>query len=389
VIDLSVRGVSKRYRLRGAGLRSNSQELWALRDVSFDVQRGEALGIVGPNGAGKSTLLKLLASITAPTDGEIVIRGRLAALIEIGSGFHPELTGRENVFLSGAILGMRRREIAAMFDRIVEFAGVAPFIDVPVKWYSSGMYVRLGFSVAAHLDPDVLLIDEVLAVGDAMFQQQCMARIDELRRGGTTAVFISHDLDAVERVCDRALLFEGGRIATGGVPRDVIREYRKRLVVHDLDAPQGAPVDAGVSIAGIALLDAGGRPTDTLSTGEPLVVRIECRADVPATDVVVESFIYSADGRVLFCQFTTALEGECVDLPAGASTIEFSCAELPIQPGPYVICASIRDAERQRIQAWHSGPQLTVRPGRMVRGHFYVPHSWRQITTQSSTLASS
>jgi ABC-type polysaccharide/polyol phosphate transport system ATPase subunit len=375
--------------MRGSGFRARSQELWALRDVSFDVQRGEALGIVGPNGAGKSTLLKLLASITAPTQGEIVIHGRLSALIEIGSGFHPELTGRENVFLSGAILGMRRRDIAALFDRIVDFAGVAPFIDVPVKWYSSGMYVRLGFSVAAHLDPDILLIDEVLAVGDAMFQQQCLARIGELRRAGTTAVFISHDLDTVERLCDRALLVEGGRIAAGGIPRTVIREYRQRLVVHDVDQPQGPPLQAGVSIGAVALLDGAGHPVDTLRTGEPLVVQVECRAEVATTNAIVEAFIYSADGRVLFCQFTTSLDGEGVSLPAGASTIEFSCAELPVQPGPYVICASIREGRTQQIHAWCSGPLLTVHPGRMVRGHFYMPHSWRQVTTRSSTLASS
>ena len=389
MIDLSVRGVSKRYRMRGAGLRTKPQDLWALRNVSFDAQRGEALGVVGPNGAGKSTLLKLLASITAPTEGEIIIRGRLSALIEIGSGFHPELTGRENVFLSGAILGMRRREIAARFDRIVDFAGVAPFIDVPVKWYSSGMYVRLGFSVAAHLDPEVLLIDEVLAVGDAFFQQQCLARIGELRRAGITAVFISHDLDAVERLCDRALLIERGGITAAGIPREVIREYRQRLVVHEVDAPQGTPATAGVAIPHVALLDGGGRAADTLRTGDSLVVRVECHADTPATDAIVETFIYSADGRVLFCQFTTALDGECVHLPAGASTIEFSCAELPVQPGPYMICASIRNARTQQLEAWHSGPLLTVHPGRSVRGHFYVPHSWRQMTPHPSTLASS
>jgi lipopolysaccharide transport system ATP-binding protein len=171
MIDLSVRGVSKQYRVRDGGVRA-ARDFWALRGVSFDVQRGEALGVIGPNGAGKSTLLKLLAGITAPTAGEIVMRGRLSALIEVGSGFHPELTGRENVYLNGAILGMRRREIAAKFDRIIEFAGVGPFVDMPVKWYSSGMFVRLGFSIAAHLDPDILLVDEVLAVGDAMFQQQ-------------------------------------------------------------------------------------------------------------------------------------------------------------------------------------------------------------------------
>ena len=386
MIDVSMRGVSKRYRVRHAR-GGERRDFWALRDVSFDVQRGEALGIIGPNGAGKSTLLKLLASITAPTEGEIVIAGRLSALIEVGSGFHPELTGRENVFLSGAILGMGRREIAAKFDRIIEFAGVAPFVDMPVKWYSSGMFVRLGFSVAAHLDPEVLLIDEVLAVGDAMFQQQCLARIGEMRRAGTTSVFISHDLDSVERLCDRVLLFEGGRIAACGEPATVIREYRQRHAVHHVAAPEDT-LAARVNIPRLLALDAGGVRVDTTRTGEPLVIRVECSATAPVPAVMVEAFIYSRDGRVLYCQFTTALDGERVDLPARTSTIEFSCAEMPLQPGDYVICASVRDAATQQVLAWHSGPALTVLTGRTVRGHFYVPHAWRQIVAPSRDLAS-
>ncbi len=190
-VDVSLERVWKQYH-RGTDRRGDS--FWALRDIALEVPRGSSLGIIGRNGAGKSTLLKLLAGITAPTRGRIVICGRVAALIEVGSGFHPELTGRENVYLSGAILGMRRREIAAKFDQIVSFAGVEPFIDTPVKWYSSGMYVRLGFAVAAHLSPDVLLVDEVLSVGDAEFQVKCLQRIQELRASGTTTLFISHDL---------------------------------------------------------------------------------------------------------------------------------------------------------------------------------------------------
>ena len=170
--------------------------------------RGSSVGVIGRNGAGKSTLFKLLAGITAPTSGRIVLNGRLAALIEVGSGFHPELTGRENVFLSGAMLGMTRREIAGKLDRIVEFAGVRRFIDTPVKWYSSGMYVRLGFAIAAHLEPHILLVDEVLAVGDAEFQARCLQRIQELKAQGMTSLFISHDLTAIERLCDSAMLLE-------------------------------------------------------------------------------------------------------------------------------------------------------------------------------------
>src|SRR5919206_1977730 len=199
MLDLEVNQVSKKYLIRtsaadaangrGSGWRNlfrRRSDFWALRNVSFGVERGEALGIIGHNGAGKSTILKLLSSITAPTSGEITINGRLSALIEVGSGFHPELTGRENIYLNGSILGMRRREIAKKLDSIVEFAGVRQFIDTPVKRYSSGMYARLGFSIAAHLDPDILLLDEVLAVGDASFQAKCLQRIGELKRMGTT-----------------------------------------------------------------------------------------------------------------------------------------------------------------------------------------------------------
>ncbi len=250
MIDLSVSHVSKRYRLRNpeSAVQSPLQRLagrflarqhdfWALRDVSFDVPRGETMGIIGHNGAGKSTLMKLLSGITAPTEGEIRIRGRLAALIELGSGFHPELTGRENVFMSASILGMRRREIQAKFDRIVEFAGIGEFIDVPVKWYSSGMYVRLGFAIAAHIDVDILLVDEVLAVGDAAFQTKCFARIGELKRLGTTILMITHDLGAIERLASRAALLDHGAVKTIGPARDVVAAY-KRAVEGRAEEPE-------------------------------------------------------------------------------------------------------------------------------------------------------
>ncbi|HEV2762237.1 MAG TPA: ABC transporter ATP-binding protein, partial [Pyrinomonadaceae bacterium] len=241
MIDLKLEHVSKRYRIRQEREASSrnpvvrrlqalvrpASDFWAVKDVSFEVRRGEALGIIGHNGAGKSTILKLLSNITTPTSGEITIAGRLSSLIEVGSGFHPELTGRENIFLNGSILGMRRREIADKLDSIVEFAGLRQFLDVPVKRYSSGMYVRLGFSIAAHLDPDILLLDEVLAVGDASFQQKCLQRIGEMKQAGTTIVFISHDLGAVERLCDRVILLKRGEIALDGSPHEVIAEYQR------------------------------------------------------------------------------------------------------------------------------------------------------------------
>lgn len=375
MIDVSCRHVSKRYRLRGAA--PDASVFWALRDIGFDLPRGEALGVIGPNGAGKSTLLKLLAGITAPTTGEIVLRGRLSALIEVGSGFHPELTGRENVFLSGAILGMKRREIAAKFDQIVEFAGVASFIDMPVKWYSSGMYVRLGFAIAAHLDPDILLIDEVLAVGDAAFQEQCLARIRELRRQGTTAIFISHDLSAVEQLCDRVLLIHGGRIVQSGLPPDVIRDYRNR-VLAEVQPGAPTPPQGGVEITGAQVLTGDGARPMFLRTGDPIVVRLSYETHGPVPPAVVETYFYSGDGKVLFYQQTTALDSTPLMLrPSGA--IEFSSDELPLQPGRYTVAIACRDAASQALLAWLTGPAIDVKPGKMVRGHFYAPHKWRHV----------
>src|ERR1700682_3911153 len=243
MIDLKFNRVSKKYKIRangdspkrwyGRGFGKRPGQMWALRNVSFQVNEGEALGIVGHNGAGKTTILKILSGITTPTAGEITIRGRLVALVEVSSGFHPELTGRENIYLHGAMLGMRRSEIRRKLDSIIDFSGVGQYIDVPVKRYSSGMYVRLGFSIAAHLDPDVLLLDEVLAVGDAAFQAKCLERIAELRKKGRTIVFISHDLGAVYRLCDRALLLGHGRVLMDGPARSVIDHYQEMTLAGE------------------------------------------------------------------------------------------------------------------------------------------------------------
>ena len=230
---ISVEGLGKRYRVsqgprtttlkevvqnarHGLRNRGNETVTWALRDVTFDVARGEIVGVVGHNGAGKSTLLSILARITEPTTGCATIRGRVSSLLEVGTGFHPELSGRDNVYLNATILGMSRRETAARFDEIVEFSELRDYIDVPVKRYSSGMIVRLGFAVAAHLDPDVLLLDEVLAVGDVPFQQKCLARMDELTSAGRTILFVSHDPGSVRRLCHRALFVDAGRVAYDG-----------------------------------------------------------------------------------------------------------------------------------------------------------------------------
>src|SRR5687767_9125874 len=202
-----------------------TDDFWALRDVSFDVGSGEVLGIIGRNGAGKSTLLKILSRITEPTTGRITLDGRVASLLEVGTGFHPELTGRENIFLNGAILGMTRQEIRRNFDSIVEFAEVERFLDTPVKRYSSGMYVRLAFAVAAHLEPDILVVDEVLAVGDADFQKRCLGKMHEVSRGGRTVLFVSHNMAAIQALCSRGIWLDRGSVAADGTAADSIRRY--------------------------------------------------------------------------------------------------------------------------------------------------------------------
>jgi ABC-type polysaccharide/polyol phosphate transport system ATPase subunit len=394
MFDLKFDGVSKKYKIREEAesnalqpkllrklhnLWRRSKEFWALRDVSFEVERGESLGIIGHNGAGKSTVLKLLSNITAPSRGEIQINGSLSALIEVGSGFHPELTGRENIYLNGSILGMRRREITEKLESIVEFAGIKPFLDLPVKRYSSGMYVRLGFSIAAHLDPDILLLDEVLAVGDLAFQAKCLQRIEDLRRSGTTIVFISHDLGAVQRLCKRALLMQQGEIVASGSSFDVVNEYRH--TASDFSPPElhGQLISKGAEITSLGFFDLDGKQTETYDTGAPVQARLEYFAREPIKDCVFEIHFLSGD-REMQCQFTTEVSGEQIDLEPGTGGVEFSCAEIGLLPGIYYVDATIKHRaapEGSHIDWQYHRAVLRVDPGRMVYGRFYMPHEWR------------
>jgi lipopolysaccharide transport system ATP-binding protein len=280
--DALVRGAR---RVAGREQRVNSDHiLWALADVSFEINAGEVVGFIGRNGAGKSTLLKVLTRITPPTRGTAMIRGRVGSILEVGTGFHPELTGRENIFLNGAVLGMKRREILAKFDDIVEFSGVEKFIDTPIKRFSSGMYVRLAFSVAAHLEPEVLIIDEVLAVGDHEFQQRCMGRIEEISQSGRTVLFVSHDMQAVSRLCDRAYWLESGRVVADGPSEDIVAEYlqgRSGSGAAIRFLPGKQPGTPSGRIAGVRVVDAAGESVSSVDVQERVGIEIEWVVEQP------------------------------------------------------------------------------------------------------------
>ena len=264
--------------------RRSSQYIWALENVSFQVIPGEVVGIIGPNGAGKTTLLKILSRITEPTRGLVHIWGRVRSLLEVGTGFHPELTGRENIYLNGAILGMRKAEIDRKFDEIVSFSEIGDFIETPVKRYSSGMYVRLAFSVAAHLEPDILLVDEVLAVGDASFQKKCLGKMGDVAKGGQTVIFVSHNMVAIENLCPRTMFIQDGHIKRDGNTREVIESYislvqesfRTSTPVHQL--PRKSGFGEKVRIVQCRLCDRDGQPTAVIKTGDRFIVNIDLKA---------------------------------------------------------------------------------------------------------------
>jgi lipopolysaccharide transport system ATP-binding protein len=321
---------------RANGERSVAdREFWALRDVSFDIDEGEVVGIVGRNGAGKTTLLKLLSRITRPTTGRAVVRGRVGSLLEVGTGFHPELTGRENVYLNGAILGMRRREIEAKFDDIVEFAEVQRFIETPVKRYSSGMAVRLAFSVAAFLEPEILFIDEVLSVGDQAFQQRCLGRVGEIAHSGRTILFVSHSLAAVSSLCGRGILIDGGRILRDGPVEGVLADYVEMVRNQgdtDLRDRQDRQGDGRLRFTGVRV----GGPQGAPRTWDDTVFSLFYEAAGPLPDVLTSFAVYGPLGEPVF-QLTNRIAGqEFRDLPR-TGEIRCTVPSMPIAPGRYTI----------------------------------------------------
>jgi lipopolysaccharide transport system ATP-binding protein len=278
------------------------QIFWALRNVSFDLDRGEVLGIIGRNGAGKSTLLKVLSRITEPTEGRTEIHGRLGSLLEVGTGFHPDLTGRENIFLNGTILGMRRREVSRKFAEIVEFSGIERFLDTPVKRYSSGMYVRLAFAVAAHLEPDILLVDEVLTVGDVAFQKKCLGKMSDIAGEGRTVVFVSHNMPAVKSLCHRAILINEGSIEHDGPAAEVVENYLVGGAQSSSRswAENDRPGNRSCKLEAVRLLNSGGEEVSSINLSDELLIELAYEIIEPGAGVGFSLILFDAEGQVLF-----------------------------------------------------------------------------------------
>ena len=314
---------------------------WALRDVSLSVKQGEVVGIIGRNGAGKSTLLKVLSRITEPTEGSAEIRGRIASLLEVGTGFHPELTGRENIYLNGAILGMKRSEVAQKFDEIVAFAEVETFLDTPVKRYSSGMYVRLAFAVAAHLEPEVLIIDEVLAVGDVEFQKKCLGKMESVARGeGRTVLFVSHNIAAVEALCTSAVLLENGRVGLTGSTKEVVHRYLNRnpsqaaISLHDRADRQGSGSIRFMSVVPVGLDD---RPVESIQSGSTvsLLISFENRLRRPANRLRVAIGIDNDLGQRVLLLDTSLVDGDIGQVNERGGVVRVVIPDFPLVPGRY------------------------------------------------------
>jgi lipopolysaccharide transport system ATP-binding protein len=328
--------IVKRALGRGNAQGLTGDEFWALSDVSFEVGAGEALGVIGPNGAGKSTLLKLMTRILRPDVGTYAVKGRIGALIEVAAGFHPDLTGRENIYLQGAILGLKREEIARRFDSIVDFAGIGAFLDTPVKRFSSGMNARLGFAIASTLEPDVLIIDEVLSVGDARFQARCLARMRELRARGVPLVFVSHNLPAVTDLCTKAVLLNAGKVVFSGGVAETVQRYGAQV---SSSINPNRP-DTGIRVTSVQLLDGSGSPTDVFASGAPAIIRVAYEATQPIPHPGFAVDIHRADQHYAF-GISTWSDHQDLGIVTGRGHVDLEIARLALTAGCYQISVGI------------------------------------------------
>jgi lipopolysaccharide transport system ATP-binding protein len=340
--------------VRDAARAAENNFIWALREVSFDVVPGERIGIIGRNGAGKSTLLKILARVTRPTEGRADLRGRVGSLLEVGTGFHTELTGRENVFLSGAILGLRRREIEARFDEIVAFSGVEKFLDTPLKHYSTGMNLRLAFAVAAHLEPEILLVDEVLAVGDLEFQKKCLGKMEDVSRGGRTVIFVSHQMNQMRRLCGRIVWLDGGRVRQIGPTAEVIAAYEQAMTSGETAVARSASANGKAQFLRWEIVEPRGENPHILGSLGP--VRVQFAADVRVRPKMAHLSIYlrDAEGHLVWGWLTPNLGVEL-----GCNEFAFAFPMLPLRPGSYFWSIGLWDDESCMDQ-WEVLPAMIV-----------------------------
>ncbi len=326
-----------------------SDYFWALRNLDLSIEQGSIVGVIGPNGAGKSTLLKLLSRVTSPTEGSFTLRGRVASLLEVGTGFHPELTGRENIFLSGAVMGMRRTEIQRRFDEIVAFSGVEKFLDLPVKRYSSGMYVRLGFAIAAHLEAEILLVDEVLAVGDAAFQKKCLGKIGDVAQSGRTVLFVSHNLGAVQQLCEQSMLIDNGGLSSLGKTLDIITNYSKAAKTHE--GPvffKKTAIEKLLHITAIGLVKEAGKYINKIGYGELIKFQVEVDSQISTADYYIILGLNDHVGTRIIT--VSGIEDyKQVTLKKGKSKLTVSLSSRKLKPGFYGVYFAVVNGFEDRI----------------------------------------